>query len=118
MEMLSLGYQALKEGGSVIIKTPSMANPFSLMNRYIDITHELGFTEHSLKEVLDIAGFKDIKIKEVLYPVISLKSFLQKIASEISHFIIRMFLMAEGNRKVRILGKEMIAIGTKKDAGK
>jgi len=118
MELLSLIYASLRKGGGVLIKTPSMTNPFSLMNRYIDITHEVGFTEHSLKEVLDMSGFKKVKIKEALYPIISLKSFLHRIAGKISHFIIRMFLLAEGSRKIKVLSREMIAVGIKENEGK
>ena len=60
--LLSLCRQGLKAGGRLLIKTPNMGNFFSVYARYKDFTHELGFTERSLKQVLWLAGFRDILI--------------------------------------------------------
>jgi hypothetical protein len=51
-------FNTLKPGGKVFIKTPNMENPFNLRSRYMDFSHEVGFTEHSLYEVLSTAGFR------------------------------------------------------------
>ena len=47
----------MKPGGKIFVKTGNMSNPFSLRLRYIDFTHEVGFTEESFVQVLYIAGF-------------------------------------------------------------
>lgn len=49
--------RALKPGGRAIFRTPSMANIFGLYSRYMDLTHQTGFTGHSLVQLLRIAGF-------------------------------------------------------------
>lgn len=48
--------------GSVIIKVPNCANVFGLVARYLDFTHEVGFTEHSLRQVLIAAGFREVAL--------------------------------------------------------
>jgi 2-polyprenyl-3-methyl-5-hydroxy-6-metoxy-1,4-benzoquinol methylase len=53
---------ALKVGGTVIIKVPNAANAFGLVARYLDFTHEIAFTEHSLKQVLAAAGFGTVNV--------------------------------------------------------
>jgi 2-polyprenyl-3-methyl-5-hydroxy-6-metoxy-1,4-benzoquinol methylase len=53
---------ALKLGGVVIIKVPNAANAFGLVARYLDFTHEIAFTEHSLKQVLTAAGFGTVAV--------------------------------------------------------
>lgn len=51
---------SLKKGGKLIIKTPNMANLFAARNRYVDFTHQVGFTEYSLFEVCSAADFSQI----------------------------------------------------------
>ena len=53
---------ALISGGCVIIKVPNAANAFGLVARYLDFTHEVAFTEHSLKQVLIASMFADIDV--------------------------------------------------------
>ena len=64
---------ALKAGGQVVIKTGNTATLAGFYLRHKDFTHYLGFTEYSLKQVLLVAGFKDInvsgnKIQFILQP--------------------------------------------------
>jgi len=61
-EFLSLCQSALKPGGRLIIKTPNMDHPLAPHYRYIDFTHEVGFTEQSLYEVCAAADLQKITI--------------------------------------------------------
>lgn len=62
-EFLSPVIKALKPGGSLVIRTPNMANPLGAYSRYIDMTHETGFTEHSLVQLMSTIGtFVNCKI--------------------------------------------------------
>lgn len=54
--------EALAPGGSIIIKVPNAANAFGLVARYLDFTHEVAFTEHSLQQVLLAAGYAEISV--------------------------------------------------------
>jgi 2-polyprenyl-3-methyl-5-hydroxy-6-metoxy-1,4-benzoquinol methylase len=53
-------YAALKKDGVLIIQVPNLQSPDSQLHRYNDITHEIGFVEHSLSQVLLAAGFNNI----------------------------------------------------------
>jgi 2-polyprenyl-3-methyl-5-hydroxy-6-metoxy-1,4-benzoquinol methylase len=62
LDFLRLIRSALRARGHFLLKTPNMANPYSLCSRYRDFTHEVGFTETSLYQVLYMAGFRQISI--------------------------------------------------------
>lgn len=54
--------RSLAPQGKLIIEVPNMANPFISVNmRYADFTHESGFTEMSLRQVLGSAGYSKIE---------------------------------------------------------
>lgn len=55
--------EALVPGGVLVVKVPNAANAFGLVARYLDFTHEVAFTEHSLHQVLVIAGFSNIAVQ-------------------------------------------------------
>lgn len=48
---------SLKPGGVLIIQVPNLQAPDGNLHRYNDITHEVGYIEHSLAQVLIVAGF-------------------------------------------------------------
>jgi SAM-dependent methyltransferase len=61
--VLSAIFEALAPGGSVIIETGNLANPAGMFVRYIDFTHESGFTENSLRQILRAVGFDRITVR-------------------------------------------------------
>jgi 2-polyprenyl-3-methyl-5-hydroxy-6-metoxy-1,4-benzoquinol methylase len=48
---------ALRDDGTLIIQVPNMQSPDSQLHRYNDFTHEVGYVEHSLNQLLQITGF-------------------------------------------------------------
>ena len=62
--MLSQIRQALAEGGTVVVRVPNMSNVLASFGRYGDATHVTGYTEYSLMQVLDQAGFENHHIVE------------------------------------------------------
>ncbi|MEW6607573.1 MAG: class I SAM-dependent methyltransferase [bacterium] len=60
--LLKLCKKALKVNGAIVILAPNMANIISIYGRYIDATHLQGYTEWSIYQVLDLAGFSDHQI--------------------------------------------------------
>ena len=60
--LLKLFYASLKPQGQLLLRVPNMGNPFSVRLRYVDFTHNVGFTERSLRQVLWLGGFRNIKI--------------------------------------------------------
>jgi len=55
---LGVIYTALSEHGKLIVRTPNMASLLGTYSRYLDMTHEVGFAEFSLMQVLEEAGFR------------------------------------------------------------
>ncbi|CAG0933549.1 hypothetical protein RHDC3_02613 [Rhodocyclaceae bacterium] len=53
---------ALAPGGTLIVQVPNMQAPDSQLHRYNDFTHEAGFTENSLRQVLLTAGFSAVSL--------------------------------------------------------
>ena len=72
---MDLIYTALKPNGMCLLKTGNMSAPFALSLRYIDITHETGFTKESLVQLFKVANFQRVEI----YPKPSERRFIQRI---------------------------------------
>lgn len=54
----------LNDGGLFLIVAPNSAAYFNAAaNRYGDLTHEIGFTELSLRQALMVAGYNNIEVK-------------------------------------------------------
>jgi 2-polyprenyl-3-methyl-5-hydroxy-6-metoxy-1,4-benzoquinol methylase len=56
-ELLECIHHSLNVGGRVWLRTPNMANVLGAYSRYIDLTHEVGYTEWSVLALLEQAGF-------------------------------------------------------------
>lgn len=55
-------HQALRPGGSLLLRTPNADSPFHSWIRYADFTHEVTFTPISMRQVLRATGFADIEV--------------------------------------------------------
>jgi 2-polyprenyl-3-methyl-5-hydroxy-6-metoxy-1,4-benzoquinol methylase len=65
---------ALRPGGRVVVELPNMANLFTgTYLRYADRTHEWGYTEQSLRQLLEAAGFADVHCFEERIPAAGAK---------------------------------------------
>ena len=60
---------ALQPGGNVVTSVPQISGLASVFCRYNDFTHETLFTEISLKQVLLLAGFSDIRFISQKWPL-------------------------------------------------
>jgi cyclopropane fatty-acyl-phospholipid synthase-like methyltransferase len=59
--LLRVIHAALRPGGRIVVRTPNMASLLAAYSRYIDATHATGFTEISLTQVLEQAGFASVR---------------------------------------------------------
>lgn len=48
----------------VLLRTPNMGSLFGLRSRYIDFTHETGFTEESILQVMRDSGFRSVTVHD------------------------------------------------------
>jgi 2-polyprenyl-3-methyl-5-hydroxy-6-metoxy-1,4-benzoquinol methylase len=91
ISFLSTIRNSLSENGFLIVEVPNMSNPiFGLNLRYADFTHEIGFTETSLKYVLSKAGFSEISLYANKTPSNSLPRIAQRIMQLIVNGIVGM----------------------------
>lgn len=117
LDLLGLINNKLTKNGKIILKTLNSANPIlSSSSRYINFTHETGFTEESFAQVLKISGFKDCK---VFAPDIYIFNnnpinFLAKTASKILNLLFQQLFKLYGRKTTKIYTKNLIAVATKK----
>lgn len=119
-ELMDAVMKALKCGGRFLIKTPNMANPFvAAAGRYIDITHETGITELSIKQVLTATGFQDIKVigtdVYVLHPVISV---IAKMISKLINTLLFIMSALYGRTSITVFEKDLLAVASKRENSK
>lgn len=61
--LLKTVIDSLKPGGVLIVQVPNMQSPDSQLHRYNDFTHEVGFIENSLRQILQVSGYSKISIQ-------------------------------------------------------
>jgi len=116
LEFLRLSQQALKDSGTLIVRVPNMSNPFGLDARYNDLTHEIGFTSKSLTQILEISGFKDIRILSPRkIPVRSYRNFIRKILVRMLHAALRFCFYIQDYTVPKNLDKNLVAVVRKYD---
>ena len=114
LDFLSLAYSALKPNGVLLLRLPYMGNPFALHNRYRDFTHECGYTEKSIYQILYICGFRNIHVRpDQITGKKNLKSFLSGIVSKVIYAIIKKLFWYQGYTAPDILASRMVAIARK-----
>jgi 2-polyprenyl-3-methyl-5-hydroxy-6-metoxy-1,4-benzoquinol methylase len=62
LQLLELAKESLVPGGLLICQVPNMANLMGMRSRYLDLTHARGFTELSLLQLLECAGFRECRV--------------------------------------------------------
>ena len=60
-------YAALKQNGVCIIQVPNMDWLFSNHERYMDFTHEIGYTRESFKDIFRLYFGSNVKVKPSSY---------------------------------------------------
>jgi 2-polyprenyl-3-methyl-5-hydroxy-6-metoxy-1,4-benzoquinol methylase len=114
-KLLRLAYESLTPGGILLARVPNMANPFlATDSRYLDITHELGFNESSLRQILLMTGFAKVEVYEVdIYVLGGVLSWLAKGVVKILNGMIRLIFLLYGRGKRKILSKSILALAVK-----
>lgn len=59
----------LKDDGTLVVNVPQVAGITTSYNRYNDFTHNIVFTEMSLRQVLRLAGFSKIQFVTEKWPI-------------------------------------------------
>ena len=116
IDLLTNLKKCLNKGGSIIGKVPNASNIFTgSHSRYIDYTHELSFTETSLRQLFLALGYKYSVLREpklfVFYknPLNYIGIFLTKLLKMIQILIHRL----NGNFSVHIVSNTILFKFTK-----
>jgi 2-polyprenyl-3-methyl-5-hydroxy-6-metoxy-1,4-benzoquinol methylase len=113
LNVLALVRKRLNKNGILIIKTLNMANFLTgPRGRYMDFSHEIGFTEESLSQVLEIIGFSQVNIYPLdIYvlrnPIVNL---IAKVGSFILGKIFRFLFLLYGATSTHIFTKNILAV--------
>lgn len=108
-KFLSASYNALIPGGRIVLRVPNMSNIFGSRSRFMDITHEAGYTEHSLRQILAITKYINIRIIPGK-PSYHIKRRIRVLASNALH---RLLYLLAAVPIPRVTSKNIIGIGEK-----
>jgi 2-polyprenyl-3-methyl-5-hydroxy-6-metoxy-1,4-benzoquinol methylase len=119
IDFLKLCRGALRQGGRVIVYAMNGANPLvGSENIAHNIDHFYNVTEHSLQQILKLAGFADVKVFPLkLY--VFWKNPLNYVGLAVTatlELFMRMVFVLYG-KKVRVLSKKIAAVAFKTEAG-
>lgn len=112
--LLEAIYHSLSPGGKLIVEVPNMANPITgSYIRYADFTHEVGFTDVSLRYVLQCAGFSQISLFELKVPTVSLGRIFQAGAQKLLNVVFDLIAKIYLPSRHQILSPTIYAIAIK-----
>jgi 2-polyprenyl-3-methyl-5-hydroxy-6-metoxy-1,4-benzoquinol methylase len=116
LELLELVRESLKPGGVAIVVLPNMGNPLTAgRSRFIDITHEFCYTEESLTQIMNIAGFSQVSMHPIdpyclPNPLMNLAG---KTAGWCFRTAVRILYLLNAVRSTRIYSKHLMGIAVK-----
>jgi 2-polyprenyl-3-methyl-5-hydroxy-6-metoxy-1,4-benzoquinol methylase len=101
--------EALEPNGILLIKTGNASSLLATSGRYIDFTHELMFTEESLRQVLLTTGFKEPEI--ILPSNRGFKNCIRRILKTILYWLI--YRIIENRKVPRCIDFDILMIARK-----
>jgi len=118
LTLLRAAYRALRPHGQIIVQTPNMSATSANFSRYIELTHVTGYTDSSLAEILQLAGFASVAVFGNRNAFHWRPRRLAWLALQrISRLFWRAMLFAElGSDAPRTLTKNIYAVGSKLEA--
>jgi 2-polyprenyl-3-methyl-5-hydroxy-6-metoxy-1,4-benzoquinol methylase len=114
-ENLQAVHKALKSGGRFVFSTCNMACVSGLFQRYIDLTHEIAFTERSAYQIMRVAGFKEIVIRaDRIRFKFRPKRMAWWLMSKVWHAIlILIYFIERGTDRPKVISRALIVSGKK-----
>lgn len=100
---------ALHPKGKFIVQIPNMWNLFAAANHYNDYTHECGYTEQSLTQLLKSAGFKEVRLYPQRYQFIGIYA-LREVLRQIWYLLLKSILLIDQPNRGKILTPNFIAV--------
>lgn len=86
---------ALRPGGRIVIKTPNALSPLASRFRWRDLTHELVYSEHSLRQAFLTCELTPVAIVGEKFRPLTLKARVRGWAAGAMRAVWRLYLVAE-----------------------
>jgi 2-polyprenyl-3-methyl-5-hydroxy-6-metoxy-1,4-benzoquinol methylase len=103
--------RVLRRGGKLIIQVPNMQSPWAAYNMYCDFTHEVGYTERSIVQLLNAMGFSSVSVGPQDYPPQGLHR-VRNLLRQTFYVGLRAVLLVDQPNRGRILTPNLIAAAT------
>lgn len=116
LDLLSSIRLRLLSGGRLLLKTPNMSNPLTAARSlFMDVTHQTGFTEESLRQALEMTGYGEIILAPVDIYVTSnpVANAVGRALCRATYATWRIAFKVQGVPRVQVLTKGLIAVGTR-----
>jgi 2-polyprenyl-3-methyl-5-hydroxy-6-metoxy-1,4-benzoquinol methylase len=104
---------ALKPGGRIVIQVPNAGSPTFGRVRYGDFTHEIAFTESSMKQILGATGFTDIEVYPWRPAITGLNSLIRYVLWRMLEPILKLPIQIESGGLRRIITMNLIAVASR-----
>lgn len=114
LELLDAVHARLAPGGRALVMTPNMGSPVAAArSRYMDITHETGYTEESLLFLMKLAGFAPVQVLAVDQFCLPSRflNLCGRAAERAWHAFLRVLYLLHAVRSTRIYTKNLLAVG-------
>ncbi len=118
LDFLRLCRQALRPGGRVVVYAMNGANPLvGSENLSHNIDHFYNVTEYSLRQILELAGFRDVRVFALKLYVFwkNPLNYVGWAVTGVLELLLRAVFVLYG-KKVRVLSKKVAASAVKGDA--
>jgi len=115
-DLIHACHQALQPNGGIIIKTANAANPLTGAHSLaIDLTHEILFSEESLAQLLNVVGFRNVKVLplNIYANRYNPLHWIARCFAECLNFAWRVLYTLYGRPGTRCFTKSILAVGRK-----
>ena len=102
-------FASLRVGGRVLVTTPNLGNPYSVACRYCDITHTIGLTEKSFRQLFLGAGFVEVDSYPCFIPGLA-----NNIVRNILLWFLRKKMFYQGISASKVLTHNLIGVAKKR----
>lgn len=112
--LLRAAARRLDPGGRLIVRVPNLSNPLNLRTRYVDFTHESGFTQESLAQVLRMAALEVETVEGLFSPHRRLLArwLFDELLWRLFRFLVRHTLHL---KQEMVRGKNLLAVARRTD---
>lgn len=111
LTMFEMARDALKPGGRLIVKTANASSLLGTRFRYLDFTHEIIFTERSLRAALHAGGLRPVWIGGERYTPFTLMGWVRYAGARTVRALWRAYLITELGREAVDIPLEYCLIG-------